>query len=120
MLILITKSELFTCDPDTRFSKEYKVSLGTWKEMWRRHCVLGYSVRDMAEYYEVKTKRKIAHQTLKRWNTRTKVFIKTKPVLDKGCETVNSYFFGELEWFVLKELMKNTQSSVKQNVKTLP
>ena len=120
MLILLNKSELFTNDPDKRFSVTYKVPQGIWKEMWRRYSILDYSRKDLAEYFELKTKKKISNQNIKRWIYRTKIFIKIKPVMDRGCESVNSYFFEELEWFVLKELLKNLRSSVNKNPKIMP
>lgn len=120
MLILITRSELFTADPDRRFAREYRTDEGLWKEMWRRHSILEYSYGDMAEYFQLKTGRKISNQNVKRWANRTRVFIKAKPVLEMGCESVHSYFFEELEGFVIKELVKNLRSSVKRNPRTMP
>jgi hypothetical protein len=120
MLILIRKSELFTGDPDKRFSKKYKVQQGLWKEMWRRHQILNYSNQDLADYYEIKTGKKLSNQNVKRWINRTKVYIKIKPIIDEGVLSVNSYFFGDLELFVMKELTKNLKSSVKKELKVLP
>lgn len=120
MIILIRKSELFTSDPDKRFSRRYKTKQGIWKEMWRRHTILAYSLTDMSDYCELKTGIRLPNQSLKRWIHRTKVYVLTKPILDKGCESVNSSFFGDLETFVLKELTKNLPSSVRKNTKTLP
>lgn len=120
MIILIRKSELFTQDPDNRFSNVYKVQRGLWKEMWRRYSILHYSNQDLADYFEIKTKSKISNQNIKRWLNRTKVYMKVKHVMDKGCESLRSEFFHELEWLVIKELTKNVKNSVKQNIKTLP
>jgi len=120
MIILIQKSELFKVDPDVRFAREYSVDKGLWKEMWRRHKLLEYSIKDICDYYEVKTKRQISRQNIKRWVLRTEIYSRVKPVADMGCESLNSNYFGDLEWFVIKELLKNIKTSVKGNVKTLP
>lgn len=120
MIILINKSELFTIDPDDRFAKRYNVKRGIWKDMWRRYSILEYSRRDLADYFFMKTNKRITNQNVKRWVNRTKVFIKIKPIIDMGCNTVNSYYFDELEWFVIKELSKNLKSSVKKNIKAVP
>jgi hypothetical protein len=120
MIILIRKSELFTIDPDIRFSNINHVELGLWKEMWRRFKILGYTTKELQEYYELKTKKQISSKSVKRWILRTDIYSRTKPIIDMGCESLNSNFFDELEWFVVKELIKNLKFSVQQNVKTLP
>lgn len=120
MIILIKKSELFTLDPDIRFARSNHVDIGLWKEMWRRHKLLGYTFREMSELFELKTKRPISRQNVKRWVLRTEIYSKSKPIIDKGCESVNSEYFGQMEWFVIKELVKNLNSSVKKEIKTMP
>jgi len=120
MIILITKSEIFTTDPDIRFSRINGAPVGLWREMWRRHKILEYTFREMAEYYELKTKKQISRQNIKRWVLRTEIYSKTKPVIDKGCQSLNSEFFGDIEWFVIKEITKNLKSSVNKNIKVLP
>ncbi len=120
MIILITKSELFTIDPDLRFARQYGVSKGVWKELWRRNKLLGYTNKELREYFLLKTGKQIAHKSMNRWIMRTEIYSKTKPVLDMGCESLNSNYFEKLEWFVIKELLKNLQSSVHKNSKILP
>lgn len=120
MIILIKKSCLFTEDPDKRFSNAYKVDRGLWKEMWRRHSIMEYTKKDLADYFKIKTGQTISNQSLKRWINRTRIYMRAKPVLDMGCESVNSNFFEDLEWFVIKEALKNIKSSVKKEPKILP
>ena len=120
MIIKITQSDLFCVDPSIRFANEYKVDKELWKEIWRRYTILDYSIEEMMDYFELKAKRQISRKGMKRWILRTKVYSKTKPVLDKGCEAVTSEFFGDIEWFVLKEVLKNLKSSVHKNPKILP
>jgi len=120
MIILITKSELFTTDPDIRFAREYNVGVGIWRDLWRRYSILDYSQQEMSDYFTLKTGKPISKKGLKRWIMRTKLYTKTKHIVDKGCLSVNSEFFGDLEWFVIKELTRNMKSSVHHNPKTLP
>lgn len=120
MIILIKKSEIFYVDPDLRFAKFNHVNNGLWKELWRRYKILGYTKTELAEYFELKTKKTISNQNIKRWIFRTEIYSLTKPMVDKGCEAVNSNFFGDLEWFVIKELTKSIKSSVNKKPKTLP
>lgn len=120
MIILIKKSELFTTDPDIRFSRVNNVSTGLWKELWRRYKLLGYTIQDLEDLYLLKTHKTISRKSLKRWVFRTEIYSKIKPVLDMGCESVNSSYFNELEWFVVKELLKNIKSSVHKNIKSIP
>ncbi len=120
MIILITKSYLFTEDPDDRFSNAYKVPKGLWREMWRRHSILEYTQKELGEYFKMKTQKEISPKSVRRWINRTRVYMKTKPVVDMGCESVNSNYFEDLEWFVVKELMKNYKASVRKETKTMP
>lgn len=119
MLILIQKSELFTKDPAIRFAKSYGVHEDIWRDLWRRMTILGYSDKDIREYFKIKSGKDISHQNIRRWAKRTAVYLKIKTVLDMGCLSVDSIFFDELEDFVVRELLKNLQSSVKHNPKTV-
>lgn len=119
MLIYIKKSNLFTVDPDIRFSREYKVPLGTWKELWRKYKLLNYEDQDLKDLFFLKTGRYASQKMLPRWKWRTEVYSMTKPLIDKGAEAVQSYFFKEYEDKVLKEILKNVASSVHKTTKLL-
>lgn len=118
MIINITKSILFTVDPDKRFAKQYNHPDGTLKEIYRRHKLLEYTTKELCEFYEMKTGVRPTPKAIKRWMWRCDVYAMTLPILEKGAETVVSSFFKQHEWKVIKEITKNI-SSVQHNTKTL-
>jgi len=126
MIIKIKESELFTKEPNIRFSVQYKVEPTIWTELWKRYKLLGYSINELREYYELITKKKlhedndVANFYLTRWIWRTEVFSIAQPAIKKGAETVVSSYFGDYEWDVIKELTKNLKGSVKKNTNALP
>lgn len=119
MIIDLTKSVLFTQDPDIRFSKEHGVPLGFWKELWKRHKLLEYSIEDMQDYYQMKIGRRPSRKSIKRWIIRSEVYSISRPVLNKGGRTVMSSYFRQNEDYVVRELLKNLKNSVHKNAKTI-
>lgn len=119
MIINLKQSKLFTIDPDTRFSHEYNLPKGVWSEIWRRYKFLEYTPSELKAYYEIKTGRKAGANLLSRWIWRADVYWRAQIAIEKGAHCVNSSFFGDNEWLVIKELLKNIKVSVKQDVKTL-
>lgn len=119
MLIHLKKSVLFTVDPDIRFSREYKLPIGTLKEIWRRYKLLDYTIEELCQYYEIKTGKQRSRKSMKRWMWRTEIYSMTLPILNKGAETVVSSFFKDKEWEVIRELTRNMRSSVHGKTKTL-
>jgi hypothetical protein len=115
MIINLKKSSLFTENPVSRFAKEHH---DIWGEIWRRYISLGYSVRDICDYYHIKTGQRIQPQTIKRWIWRTEIYKLTEPIMEKGVELVKSSYFREHEERVIKELLKNI--SEHPNSKILP
>lgn len=106
MIIALLHSKLFTQDPDIRFSKEYGVPLGTWKELWRRHKLLDYSNGDLRDYLFVKHARNLSYNSMSRWVQRSEVYTITNPLLKKGVQHVNTEIFGDFEQYVMDELTK--------------
>lgn len=119
MIIHIQKSALFTTDPDIRFSKEHNLPRGVWTELWRRHKILGYDMKDLCDLYEIRTGRKTKNYAMQRWIWRSEVYALTKDLIKDGVQVVNSYYFKEHEEEVIKELLKNLKSSVKKMPKTI-
>lgn len=119
MIISIRKSILFTVDPDIRFAKEYNLPQGTLKEIYRRYKLLGYTTRELCEFYTMKTGRKTSHDAMSRWMWRTDIYTVTLPAIEKGAEMVNSSIFKENEWKVIKEITKNMPASANGKTKTL-
>ena len=117
MIINLHKSKLFTDSPESRFAKQYGYPPQLWRELWKRHALMDYSLTDLCDYYEVKTKHTISSQAMQRWLWRTYVYMKAQGVMKMGVEIVSSEFFGVYEWDVVKELTKNIRSSVHKSPK---
>jgi len=110
MIINITKSTLFTVDPDARFSKEYILPKGTWLELYRKHKLLGYSNGDMRDYLFLKYARNLKHPTMYRWIARSEVYSIVHPLIKKGVVHVNTSIFGDYESYVMNELLKSLKN----------
>lgn len=120
MIINISNSKLFTVDPAERFAKECGHSEELWREIWRRHKLLAYTIEELCDYYHIKTKKEVRPKSLQRWLWRTEIYHMAYPALKRGARTVVSDYFGEHEWDVIRELTKNLKSSDRKNVRTLP
>lgn len=118
MIIRLKKSVLFTIDPDLRFAREHGLSPGALKDIYRRYKLLDYSVKELCDFHEFKTGKKIPVQTISRWLWRAEIYAMTRPILKKGADTVVSSFFKEHEWRVVREITKNLKRSVKNETKT--
>lgn len=119
MVIYLTKSKLFTEEPDIRFCKEYNLPKGFWTDMWRRYALLDYSLKDLCDMYELKSGRKTTGQAMKRWINRTEVYCRAQDAIRKGAEVAMSSYFGEFEEFLLKEIARQMRFSVKGENKIL-
>jgi hypothetical protein len=119
MIIHLKKSSLFTVDPDERFAREYDVPVGLLRDIWKRYKLIGYTIPEVCEFYEMKTKKHISHKSMMRWMWRTEIYSMTRPAINKGAEVVVSSFFREHEWRVMREITKNLRSSVRGKTKTL-
>lgn len=119
MIIDISKSKLFTQEPDTRFSNEFSIPRGIWTEAWKRHVLMGYTQSEVREYIYVVTGRKPSNGSLCRWIIRTKIYSITSPIIKKGASHVNSNIFGEYEDYVLKEITKHLKSGASKKSKTI-
>jgi hypothetical protein len=120
MIIDLKKSRLFTEAPEVRFAKEYAVSPDLWKELWKRHTFHEYRLSDLCDFYELKTMGKtISTKAMQRWLWRTYVFGKAQGVMKMGVRVVQSEFFGNYEFDVVKELTKNLKGSVHKEAKIL-
>ena len=113
MIIRIDQSELFTIDPAKRFSKQYKVDDKFWTDMWRRYKALGYTIHDLCEFYELRTKKNIPKRAMRRWLYRTEIYWRAAPAIKKGAQSVLTEYFGDMEWFVINELTTNAINSGK-------
>jgi len=110
MILDLTQSKLFTVDPDIRFSREYLLPQGTWKELWRRYKLLDYSNGDLRDYLFVKHARRLSYRSMDRWIQRSEIYMLTRPVLERGAKMVNSEIFGAYEQYVMDELTKQLRN----------
>lgn len=119
MIINLNESIIFTKDPDIRFSKEYAVPTGTWKELWRRYKLLEYSNGDLRDYLFIKYARNLSYNAMDRWIVRTEIYTVSKPVIEKGASVVNSEIFGDFEQHVMDELTKQLRFSGSKESKSI-
>jgi len=117
MILIIKQSKLFSVEPAKRFANEHKVPEDTWKELWRRYKFNEYSTTEMCEIFYIKTGKPISRRVMNRWIFRMNVYLKIKPMSDKGVEAVNSSFFGPLEERVVAEVMKHLKSGDAKNTR---
>jgi len=116
MIILLTKSILFTQDPAVRFSKRYDKPVELWKEIYRRYKIMGYTVEEAGDLYHVKTGSRINSKALRRWIWRSEIYEMSIPVVKRGCEVVKSDFFKHHEDYVVSELTKNISGAPNNRV----
>lgn len=119
MIIDITQSKLFMTEPDERFSREFNLPRGMWKELWKRYILMGYTQAELREYFFIKTKRQLSEPSVCRWIIRTRIYSITAPVVKMGAKHVNSNIFGDLEPYVLKEMTKHIKSGASKNPKAV-
>lgn len=119
MLIKLDKSKLFTIEPAIRFAKEFGVGEDIWIKCWLKYKVLGLSVPELCEYVHLKTGRKPSYNSINRWIVRTEIYSLAKEVTKQGVNTVRSEYFDIYEENVLKELVRNSNFSVKMENKNI-
>jgi hypothetical protein len=110
MIIDLTQSRIFTCDPATRFAKEYQLPKGTWTELWRRYKLLEYTNGDLRDYMFLKYARNLSHPTMYRWLAKAEIYHIVNPLMKEGVKHVNTVIFGDLEEFVMNELVKSIKN----------
>lgn len=119
MIIDLTKSKIFTIEPDVRFSREYALPQGSWTAIWRRYKALDYSNEDMRDYLFIKHARNLNFISMDRWIVRSKIYEISGPLIKKGVKHVNSEIFGELEEIVMNELVKSLKNGATQKPKSI-
>lgn len=119
MLIHLTHSRLFTEDPATRFATVYGVERELWVEMWRRKQLLDYTLEDLCDYFELKTHRKLKHQSLRRWLFRAEIYSISAALMKRGVRVVQSEFFRKHEQAVLYEITKGIRSGEAKSTKSI-
>ena len=116
MIIHLPASDLFTVEPAKRFAKEYNVAEDVWIKIWLKHKVYDFKFNELHEYARFKCGKTISKKSLGRWIKRTEIYSRA---IESGGTTVVSSFFGELEGFVLKELLKQMRFSGSKNSRSI-
>lgn len=119
MIIQLNQSKLFTTDPAKRFAWEHKVSEDIWRELWRRHKLLEYDTSELCELFYIKVGCSISRRVMNRWIFRGEIYMKARPMMDKGVQAVNSAFFGDLEQRVINEIMKHLKTGDSKNTRIM-
>lgn len=119
MIIHLTKSKLFTVDPSKRFAKEFNVPENVWSECWLKYKLYKFSREDLRNYVEYKIGRKPSSASIDRWVVRTEIYSIARKAFKMDARVVQSYFFGEYEQAVLKELLKNMRASVTKSSRSI-
>lgn len=119
MIIHLPKSDLFTIEPAKRFAKEYGVPEEVWIHIWLRHKIYDFTFNELHDYTLFKCKRQVSRKSLRRWILRTEVYSRARDVTKLGGTTVVSSYFGELEDFVLKELLKQMRFGGSKSSRTI-
>jgi hypothetical protein len=116
MIIHLPASDLFTVEPAKRFAKEYGVPETVWIQIWLKHKVYDFEFHELHDYALFKCGKPISKKSLNRWIKRTEVYSRA---IESGAVTVVSSFFGDLEDFVLKELLKQMRFSGSKNSRSI-
>lgn len=119
MIIHLPKSDLFTVEPAKRFAREYNVSEEVWLHIWLKHKIYDFEFKELHEYAEFKCGKAVSRRAIKRWIKRTEVYSRAVDVIKVGGTTVTSSYFGDLEEFVLKELLQNMRFNGKQSSRSV-
>lgn len=119
MIINLSKSNLFTLDPDLRFSLQYETPRGLWNLIFNRYKYLELEVPDLIQLYQIKTGKEIDYFAMRRWVWRTEVYRVAEPFVKKGAQTVISDIFGKYENDIIKELTKHIKRGATKDSKIL-
>ena len=106
-MIISLDRRLFKEDPVYRFSRSFKCTPDTWRNVWRKHKILDYSEDEAYEYLVFILRVNIRKERFKRWVKRTEAYNKAQVAIKKGATQVKKEYFGNLQEFVLREITKN-------------
>ena len=119
MIIYLTRSDLFTKDPDVRFAKEHRLPRGVWTLLWSRYKLMDYTIPELCELLDIKGRKKVTPKTMNRWIWRSEIYSIAHPLIEKGAQVTNTELFREYELELCKEILKNYKSSVQHKNKIL-
>lgn len=119
MIIYLPKNDMFTVEPAKRFAKEYSVPEDVWIKIWLKHKIYDFEPKELHEYAEFKCKKPISKKAVRRWIKRTEVYSRAIDVIKHGGTTVTSSYFGDLEDFVVRELLQNMRFNGTKTSKSI-
>ena len=119
MIIKVKESQLFLTDPAVRFANTYKVSDDIYRDLWKRHVLLEYTISELCEVFYIKVGKPINKRSMSEWIFRGKVYSKVKDKIKHGALAINSDIFEELEQRVLNELFKHVRCGDTKSVRSL-
>lgn len=103
-MIISLERDIFTIDPDERFSREHEVSIGFLNDMYRRYINYGYTFADLSDFYNIKTRKDIDRKTMWRWITRIEAYDIAQRAIRMGAKECNINTFGRARDTVLHGL----------------
>lgn len=119
MILKLRESKLFTEDPALRFADAYHVTENIYRELWRRHRDLEYSISELCEFFYIRVGMPIKKKKMDEWMFMGRVYMKVERIMEKGALSVDSSFFGELEERLLNKLSRHMRQGVTFSMRTL-
>lgn len=86
-------SPIFKVKPTHKFAETMGVSALFWENMWFRYRWLGYSKRDLKEWFELKAGKPISKKTIGRWVIRQELYDDAHLAVKKGATVVTIHYF---------------------------
>ena len=87
-------STIFTKKPTILFAETMNVRANTWEIMYYKYKWLGYSKRELKEWFELKyNPQKISYKTIDRYVKRQEIYDDVHFAVKKGVRLVNIHFF---------------------------
>lgn len=86
-------SPIFKIKPTIKFGETMGVSPFFWENMWYRYKYLGYTRRDLKEWFQLKSGKHISKKTIGRWILRQELYDDAKLAMKAGAKIVTITYF---------------------------
>ena len=93
--------DIFTKKPTYLFAEKMGVSPLFWENMYLRYKYLGYSKRDLKEWFELKALKPISRKTIYRYIIRQEIYDDAHLAVKKGAKIVTTNYFKRNKRFVV-------------------
>jgi hypothetical protein len=97
---------IFKEHPTVIFSKNMKVPVGFWNDLWRRYTFLEYKPSDLQDWFELKIGKEISEKTIRRYLIRQELFNRAQLMIRKGEETVHIRHFTKHQEYLKPYMIK--------------